>query len=88
MLSPKADGKMAKAGLIKSHKATKVSAGHYIYRGIRIKRNRDTPAGYWNAWSTGLLAAGEPRFRAGSLTEIKNDIDRYLVEALNKEKDQ
>ena len=81
MLSEKADGKMAKAGLIPRHKATKVKAGHYIYRGIRIKRNRDTPAGYWNAWSTGLLKYGAPRFRAGSLADVKREVDSYFRES-------
>ena len=78
MLSPGADGKMAKAGLMPRHKATKVKAGHYIYRDIRIKRNKETPAGYWNAWSTGLLEYGKPRFRGGSLAEVKSAIDGYL----------
>ena len=77
MLNPEADGKMAKAGLMPRHKATKVKAGHYIYRGIRIKRNRDTPAGYWNAWSSGLAAYGEKRFRGGSLADVKAEIDKH-----------
>lgn len=61
-----------------THKAKKIEAGRYEYRGIKVRRNYDIPSGYWGAWTTGLRAMGAFRANAGTLTDIKTDIDQHL----------
>ncbi len=60
-----------------THKATKIEAGRYEYRGIKIRRDYSIPAGYWGAWTNGLRYNG-PSFNTGSLKNIKEDIDKHL----------
>ena len=70
-----------------SHKAKKIEAGLYEYRGIKVRRDHKIPAGYWGAWTARVakqlddpsvkLGFHTKHFNAGSLSHIKFDIDNY-----------
>ena len=61
-----------------THKTTKIKAGVYEYRGIKVRRDYSISSGYWGAWTTGLRPANKPRFNTGSLSHIKEEIDAYF----------
>jgi hypothetical protein len=63
-----------------THKAKRIGPGHYIYRGITIKRRERILSGYWGAWYT-IAATHERDIRAGSLKEIKEKIDNAAKSA-------
>lgn len=57
------------------HETRKIKGGVYKYRGYACRRDYGLPTTYYGAWSTGSYQFG---FAAGSLRELKEDIDSYL----------
>jgi hypothetical protein len=58
----------------KNHKAKKVQAGEYEYRGYTIRRNENVKAGYHGAWTVW----GDYMLSGYTMKECKKNVDRRI----------
>jgi hypothetical protein len=61
------------------HVTKNLGDGEYSYRGIKIRRNDDTPQGYWGRWEVRGLKIGTVfNHKHSSMAVCKSVIDREL----------